>query len=750
MSAIKLDFQFPVKLQPAVQQAMRYKIIVGGRVATKSWSVAQIFLLRGLQRPRRVLCAREFQASIKESVHRLLSDQIKRLNLSSVYRVLESGIYGPRGSEFAFAGLRHNAAGLKSYEDFDDCWVEEAVNVSRASWDILTPTIRKDDSEIWITLNPELDTDETYQRFVLHPPANAMVIEMNWRDNPWFNEVQREEKDAMYARDPDEALVVWEGKTRHSLKDAIYANELRAAELANRITRVPYDPSLPVHSYWDLGYGNHTSIWLMQKAAMEWHAIGFLQDSNQTLGYYIGKMQALPYVWGTDYLPHDGRNNQLVGQSVESQLKGFGRTVEVLPRDDVTAGINAARTVFPMVYFDREACADGLQCLRHYKWRKNEAGVVTSQEPLHDEYCLGADTKIRTLAGWKRIADLIGQSFHVWGYSHDEGRIVPAKALRCWKTKTVESVAKVTLDNGATITCTPTHRFMRRDGTYCEAQGLLPGESLMPFYERSVNGHVHIHLTDGSIAAEHCYVYSRLVGKLIEGQQVHHKDFTKLNNEPDNLEQLTTFKHRSIHSSTPEHKAHLLRVGNKKGSQRGTQMLVEMNKLRGGDVHHTRQPGYLTDELRRKIGEASSASYKASERTKDCLGCGVSFVGNWKRAYCCYNCKARAAARRRGVPESPYRVMKKHADDCAIAPFNHRVVSVQIINEVHDVYDIEVDGIHNFVAEGVVVHNSDGADAYRTFAMARYRKPKGDTSKIVVPRVRRPVAPAHSQSWLGS
>jgi phage terminase large subunit len=121
-------------------------------------------------------------------VHHLLQSQIAALGLESFYEVQNSTIKGANGSEFVFAGLRNNPARIKSFEGVDGVWVEEAQTVSKSSWEVLIPTIRRESSEIWLTFNPELATDETYQRFVANPPSDAVVVKINWSDNPWFHE----------------------------------------------------------------------------------------------------------------------------------------------------------------------------------------------------------------------------------------------------------------------------------------------------------------------------------------------------------------------------------------------------------------------------------------------------------------------------------------------------------------------------------------------------------------------------------
>ena len=169
--------QFPVKLACLFEKS-RYKVLYGGRGGAKSWGVARALLILGAKKPIRVLCAREFQTSIKDSVHKLLCDQIEALGLLGFYEITQASIRGSNGTEFAFAGLKNNVANIKSFEGVDICWVEEAQTTSRLSWNILIPTIRKQDSEIWITFNPELESDETYQRFVLNPPSDCIVQKM--------------------------------------------------------------------------------------------------------------------------------------------------------------------------------------------------------------------------------------------------------------------------------------------------------------------------------------------------------------------------------------------------------------------------------------------------------------------------------------------------------------------------------------------------------------------------------------------
>jgi hypothetical protein len=217
--------EFPSKLRCLFQPA-RYKILYGGRGGTKSWGAGRALPILGAQQKHRILCTREFQNSIKESVHKLLSDQIVALGLESFYRIQQTSITGANGTEFFFEGLKHNATKIKSMEGVTICWIEEAQTISDASLDLLIPTIRTPGSELWFTFNPDLEDDPVYRRFVIHPPPDSVVVKIGWQDNPWFPEVLRKEKDHLKAVDLGAYLNVWEGECRQQVQDALWSKAL--------------------------------------------------------------------------------------------------------------------------------------------------------------------------------------------------------------------------------------------------------------------------------------------------------------------------------------------------------------------------------------------------------------------------------------------------------------------------------------------------------------------------------------------
>lgn len=384
--------EFPVKLQGLFKKA-RYKVCLGGRGGAKSWGIARALLILGAKSPMRILCAREFQASIKDSVHKLLCDQIEALGLLSFYEITQMSIRGFNGTEFAFIGLKNNPTNIKSFEGVDICWVEEAQTVSRLSWNILIPTIRKQNSEIWVSFNPDLETDETYQRFVAKPPRDCIVMRINWSDNPWFPETLKMEKDALKERDLNAYNQVWEGMCRRSVDGAIFGNEMQQAENNGRLTSVPYDPTKPVHAVCDLGWSDATAWWFVQFIGMETRLIRYFEGSQRTMTSYLAQLQTFSYVYDTIWLPHDAENKTLAaaGRTIEEIVRGAGFKTSVMPRVPVVDSINAARTIFPNLWFDRDNCADGLNCLRHYRYEVDPESGQFSKSPLHDQYSHGAD-----------------------------------------------------------------------------------------------------------------------------------------------------------------------------------------------------------------------------------------------------------------------------------------------------------------------------------------------------------------------
>jgi phage terminase large subunit len=264
--------------------------------------------------------------------------------------------------------------------------VEEANKVSKASWGILIPTVRKEGSEIWITFNPELEEDYTFQRFVLGADlATSVVIKMTWRDNPWFPEVLKKEMEILKKADYDQYMNVWEGHCLQMLEGAVYAKQLKMATEQGRITEVPYDRGFPVDVFWDIGRADNTALWFAQQVAMQVRVLSYFEDHLQDdVSYYLKEIQSRGYLLGTMFLPHDAKARRLgTKKTIEEQIRAAGFRTQIVPNLSLTDGINAARLIFPKCWFDRVGCTDGLQGLRHYRYKIVDGQL--SNEPMHND-----------------------------------------------------------------------------------------------------------------------------------------------------------------------------------------------------------------------------------------------------------------------------------------------------------------------------------------------------------------------------
>ena len=389
LSSVTASFPKPLK---GLFDPYRYKIAYGGRGSGKSWAYARALLIQAAQSTMRVLCAREVQKSIKQSVHTLLVDQIQALGLGHFYAVTESEIRGANGSSFTFAGLaQHTVESIKSFENISRVWVEEGQTVSKKSWDILIPTIRAPGSEIWVSLNPELDTDETYVRFVLNPPPDTLLVKINYTENPWFPTELEKERAHCEAHYPKDYENIWLGKPKTVVEGAIYADEYQQMVDEHRITRVGHDPALKAHVVMDLGWNDAMAIIVAQRAGSECRVIKYIEDTHKTLDWYSRELKELPYNFGKVWMPHDANSRDFkTGKSAAEIMTAFGWDVEVIPVGDVEGGIRAGRMLFPRLWLDKDSTCQLQECLKRYR-RAIHTQTNQPMGPLHDQYSHGAD-----------------------------------------------------------------------------------------------------------------------------------------------------------------------------------------------------------------------------------------------------------------------------------------------------------------------------------------------------------------------
>lgn len=390
----KLKIKIPEKLAPLLA-GKRYKGAYGGRGGAKSHFFAEMGIIRCLQAPTRMVCIREVQNSIKDSVKQLMTDKIINMGLEGYFDILQDEIRGKNGSLIVFKGMQsYNAANIKSLEGFDISWVEEAQTFSQHSLDLLRPTIRKPQSELWFSWNPRYKTDAVDRFFRVNPPEDAISVFVNWNDNPWFKDTPLyKDMLADYAKDADKAEHIWGGGYGQA-QGAILARWVNEADRDGRINNdVNYDAGgAPVIVSCDLGFRDTASFWYWQPVVGGYNVLMYDADHGFDADDWIPRVQnnladlgcmKTPMIW----LPHDAKAKTFQSKhtSQEKFSKAFGAgNVRIVPQSRKSDQIEAARDVIKTCAFNRDKCNAGLDGLRAWEYLYNEDAGVFSREPNHN------------------------------------------------------------------------------------------------------------------------------------------------------------------------------------------------------------------------------------------------------------------------------------------------------------------------------------------------------------------------------
>ncbi len=389
----RVQAKFPKIFQP-LDDPYRYKMIHGGRGKGASWTVGRKLLIRGTERPLRILCTRELQKSIKQSVHKLLSDQINRLQLHNFYDVQQQGIFGKNGTEIFFIGVKSNPDEIKSMEGLDYIWIEEAHSLSESSWDIIDPTIRKEGSEIWATWNDRFKFDHMQQLFVVNePPPGSLVLKVNYYDNPYFPDVLRKQMEHMKETNYEKYLHVWEGELKLLAEGAIFGQQVVQTKKDGRLLPIPVSKSCLVDTFWDVGRSDHTAIWFMQKVGMEYRFIDFYMGRLEEVEHYAKVLHKFDYNYGRHYLPHDADHDRLgMKSNIKEQFLKLGiKPITIVPVIKVKqTAIELGRNIFNECYFHQgtdergRRMEKGWEALCNYRYKYNEDDDVYNKKPHHD------------------------------------------------------------------------------------------------------------------------------------------------------------------------------------------------------------------------------------------------------------------------------------------------------------------------------------------------------------------------------
>lgn len=388
---LKIEVPKEFKVLFDLDSDLRHIVLYGGRASGKSTSVALSLLVLGMNKKLRILCTREVQNSIADSVHKLLSDLISKYKLNT-WEVQKDIIRNKQtGSEIFFKGLHNNSQSIKSIEGIDIVWVEEAQSVSADSINTLVPTIRKTGSRLIWTFNRLTENDPVWELIVKKADNRTFVQKINSDAiESLLSKEIIEEREKMRIDNPEMFDHVWLGEPMTAKTGSVFGKQLAQARNEGRITKVPYDASTGVYTAWDLGIGDSTVIWFFQVVGREIHFIDHYEGSNEDLGHYISYIQNKPYQYTTHFLPHDSKAREL--QTGMTRVEFFNNhgiyNIEVLRPTNFSLGQDdidlVARPKFSLCWFDEEKCQRGLECLRAYHYEYDEKNKLLRNKPEHD------------------------------------------------------------------------------------------------------------------------------------------------------------------------------------------------------------------------------------------------------------------------------------------------------------------------------------------------------------------------------
>jgi phage terminase large subunit len=397
-----LQIQTAEVFDPLLEPA-RYKAAYGGRGSGKSHFFADLLIEDSLcEKGLRSVCIREVQKSLKDSAKRLIEDKLAehRLGEADGFKVFREVIETPGGGIVTFQGMQdHTAESIKSLEGFKRAWGEEAQTLSARSLSLLRPTIRADGSQLWFSWNPRRKNDPVDEMFRGGTlPTGAAVVKANWSDNPWFPKVLEQERQDCLRDKADQYDHIWEGGYAGVTEGAYYAQCLAEAKAKGRIGNVSPDPLMTIRAIFDIGgtgaKADAVAIWICQFVGREIRVLNYYEAVGQPLATHVNWLRDNGYGKALIVLPHDGSTNDKVYDvSYESALSAAGFEVNVIPNQGKGAAsmrIEAARRLFPSIWFNANTTQGGIDALGWYHERKDEARNI-GLGPEHDWSSHGAD-----------------------------------------------------------------------------------------------------------------------------------------------------------------------------------------------------------------------------------------------------------------------------------------------------------------------------------------------------------------------
>lgn len=708
----------PPKLIPLFAGEADVRAADGGRGSAKTRTFAKMTAIRALMwdaagRSGQILCGRQFMNSLADSsleeikaAIRSESWMLPAFDIGEKYIKTKSGrVY------YTFTGLDRNVASVKSKARILLCWVDEAEPVTENAWTTLIPTLREEDSELWVTWNARRKSAPVEKRFKSSVDPRIKYVRVNWRDNPWFPDILERQRQRDLRDRPDQYPHIWEGEYVSVVDGAYYAAAITAAKAEGRICRVAQDPLMTKRAVWDIGgtgaKADACAIWIVQYVGREIRLLDYYEAQGQPLATHVEWLRGNEHGKAMCILPHDGATNDRVHDvSYESALRAAGFEVQVIANQGAGAAmkrVEAARRLFPSMWFDEMKCAAGLEALGWYHERRDEDRSI-GLGPEHDwssHGCFHGDTKVVTRYGTQRIMDLAqtGEVLTPCGWKR---YILPRITIQNARLVEVE------FTGGHTVKCTPDHLFLTANG-WRSAESLAPNTVIQSTLTKS-----HNTLTAGFTGfgrAKHIFQgaaggFTAMLGKALSDRFRRVATFTTATG----MFSTTCF---GISNAFP-HQSIL---------PRAVQSVLS-HKTAGFQQQQKAKPQIGTHLTKDDFGTSATLNgHKAGQSGREKKS-RASIA-----APCTWLWYGRAA---RLVNIALIRANRRPTDCGQSDAARLQIARVRHITERADVWDITVPGVRCFsLANGAVVHNSD---AFGLVAVAYELPPSGAKEPKWVPR----------------
>ncbi len=402
-----VDLRIPDKLVPVFEGEADVRGARGGRGSAKTRTFAKMTAVRAHMWDRAgrsgiILCGRQFMNSLSDSSLEEIKIAIREEEwLAPHFDIGETYIRTKSGNiSYTFSGLDRNIDSIKSKSRILLAWIDEAEPVTDEAWEKLIPTLREEDSELWLTWNPEDETASTNLRFFNPRDERTKIIEMNWRDNPFFPKILERKRLTDKAERPHSYEHVWEGAFRTHFEGAYFTEHLTNAKEQGRITTVPEEPMLAVRLFADIGgtgaKADNFVFWAAQFNGLTIKCVNHYEAQGQPIATHLNWMRSQGYtpdrakIW----LPHDGdTNDKVFDVSYHSAFRAAGYNVEVVPNQGKGAAmmrVERARELFPRIWFDEAKCAGGLKAISAYHEKRDPKRRI-GLGPNHDGNSHSAD-----------------------------------------------------------------------------------------------------------------------------------------------------------------------------------------------------------------------------------------------------------------------------------------------------------------------------------------------------------------------